>query len=160
MKKNQLCREVKAHLLDIAEQKLENLPYRESLLSHVKSCPKCHRLVQDFSKLWNQLEYSPEIEPSSDFFNGVIQKIEKHERPKQLPKTILTRLRPVLKTVPATAVILFGILIGSFLGDVRSAAKKDSSYEFVSEYFNKLDEIPSGSVADAFLNLDTRERRD
>ncbi|MBD3414985.1 MAG: hypothetical protein GF421_11205 [Candidatus Aminicenantes bacterium] len=160
MKKNQLCREVKAHLLDIVEQKLENLPHKEFLLSHVKSCPKCNHLVQEFSKLWNQLEYFPEIEPSSDFFNGVIQKIEKHERPKQIPQTILTRLRPVLKAVPATAFILFGMLIGSFLGDVRSEAKKDSSYEFVSEYFNNLDEIPSGSVADAYLNLDTRERRD
>jgi len=160
MKKNQLCREVKSHLLDIVEQKTGNLSHKDSLWSHIKSCPRCLHLIHEFSKLWNQLESPPKLEPSSSFLNGIIQKIEDYEETKSLSRKVLTNLRPALKVVPAAALILLGILFGSFLGNAPSEMKKDSSYEFVSEYFHKLEDIPSGSVADAYLYLDTGERRD
>jgi len=160
MKKDQLCIEVKAHLLDIVEQKSENLPHRDTLWSHILSCPRCLHLVQEFSKLWNQLECPQELEPSSSFFNRIYQKIEDYEETKSISRKVLTNLRPALKVVPAASLVLLGILFGIFLGNTPSETKKDSPYEFVSEYFNKLEDIPTRSVADAYLYLDTGERGD
>ncbi len=158
MKNRKLCRQVKIHLPDIVEPS-SDLPQKEFLLSHVKSCPDCLNLVNEFSRLWRQLESPPEIEPSPDFSQRAVKMIEEHEATKFRPGTVLTRLRPLLKALPAAALIVLAGLIGNFLGGGDTEIKKDFSREFVTEYFNNLDEIPSGSFADAYLYLDQGKRR-
>ncbi len=155
MKKNKTCRLVKAHLVDIAEKKkIPSLP-EEILRAHLDSCPQCSRLIKDFSLLWNRIESPTEIEPSPYFLSRLINKIEEYEHQEAAPKKILTGLKPLLRAVPVTALILLGIITGIQLAYSPSKISQDKTSEFVSEYFNKFEEIPSDSLADAYLYLNT-----
>lgn len=155
MKKDKICRLVKAHLVDIAEKKeIPALP-GEIFRSHLESCPQCSRVVNEFSLLWNRIEAPKEIEPSPHFWGRLMNKIETQEQHEASPGTILTGLKSFLRAFPVTALILIGIISGNQLGRTPHKITQDKTYEFVNEYFDKLEEIPPESLAEAYLYLTT-----
>ncbi|MBS3819729.1 hypothetical protein KGY73_09535 [bacterium] len=157
MKGTSHCRKVKTHLIEIAEQKTDQIPNRNELLSHISSCPECSRLVKHFSRLWSELEPPREREPSSDFLNGIIQKIEEHEHRKISFKTVFGELKPFLRAVPLAALIVLGVFTGKYLGDTQPQMETQSYSQLISEYSNGFEEIPSGSFAEVYLNLNSDE---
>lgn len=157
MKETSNCRKVKAHLSEIAEQKTNQIPSRNELLSHISSCPKCSRLVKHFSRLWSEIEPPPERELSSDFLNGIIQKIEEYENRKTSFKTVFGELKPLLRAVPLAALIVLGVFTGKYLGDTQPQTEPQSYSQVISEYSNGFEKIPSGSFAEVYLNLNSDE---
>lgn len=157
MKETSDCRKVKAHLIDIAEQKINQIPNRNELLSHISSCPNCSRLVKHFSRFWSELEPPREREPSSDFLNGIIQKIEEYEHRKTSFRTVFGELKPLLRAVPFAALIVLGVFTGKYLGDTQPKPDTQSYSQVIPEYSSRFEGIPSGSFAEVYLNLNSDE---
>lgn len=153
MKKTSTCQEVKEHIIEIVEQKLNKLPDNDELLSHISSCPQCSRLVNRFSELWKQLESPQEVEPSSDFLPRLLKKVEEYEDRKTLFQTVFVGLKLLFRAAPFAGLITIGIFTGKFLGDTQPKLDVPAYSQDIPEYYSDFVEIPSDSLADAYLRL-------
>jgi hypothetical protein len=156
------CRFIKKNLADVAEK---TLPPKtaENVSIHLKSCRDCRDLVERFCRVWETLEKPERAQASPQFWFQLERRLRESERGKAgelsaaglVPR--LTSWAPALRPVATTAVLILGVLVGSYLGEIllwggfggsQQATRTEQAFEY---YLGGLDDFPTGSVGELYI---------
>ncbi len=95
------------------------------------------------------------MEPSPLFWTVLSNKIEKHEEKAALKWDLWKRLVPSPVPLAAAAVLVIGLFLGNTIGQIiypnGSYSSSDEIYEAL--VLNTFDDLPSGSLGDAYASL-------
>jgi len=125
--------------------------------THLRKCPDCKRVFNQFAAQSQLLREVVEIEPSPDFdarFWAKVARVTQKAHPLNWFSSIFSPTRLVF------ASILLGILVGGIMGKITSF-RHFSSIPTQKTYFERLNlyafnDFPRGSVGNAYLTLSTK----
>ena len=161
------CKDLKKSLVFFLENELAE-ERRAEIESHLKSCPDCARLLEEFSQLWEGAQQRERIQPSPYFWTRLKQRIIGYEEGK---KPVLGWIGGLIRsTRPAVAVaatlvcIFLGYSLGNFPQQVngQTVSRVEESVtageEFiVSNYYDPQTGLPSGSIESTYLKMISEE---
>ena len=159
------CGKVEKNMIDLLEKKIpESL--RKEIEHHMDDCPGCKRIAQQFNQVWsNFVDFSErhKATPSPLFWPGLLDKIQKKEKPHSPGNKLLRGLKVSFRPAAAALVFLLGIYFGYDLGNIPQTAEplpeaidmETAAAEeiIVDPYFQDFQDFPQGSVADFYVSL-------
>ncbi len=166
MKRSDKCRDIEKRVFEIVETK-SALPYWKNSEDHLSECSKCRRLVEDFARQWQTLTSPNEIQPSPSFLSRVLSQIQESDTYDRSMKPSRAIWRPVFRIVTLTALIVLGVLTGTYLGHRPSSASfransekpyGDATRQYTKQYFGGFEEFPRGSVGEAYATIILQEK--
>ena len=95
------CNKIKIHLSAYADAELKG-KLLDSVEEHIKKCPACAEILEDYRKINNIFKEHPAAETPSHFENSVLMRL----RTKKDKKTF-----PVFRLAFASAFVLFAIFL-------------------------------------------------
>ena len=128
---------------------------------HLKDCASCMQEKESILASLNLLNESiPVIEPSPYFWTKLKQQILQREEKKRLTTRIFGWLTYKPATAAALAAIVVGLFLGNFLGKALYYGQEITKDPAYAEALNleALDDFPSGSIGEAYLELITQGR--
>lgn len=135
------CKNIHNNIFRLREGSLaENL--REETLEHISKCPECRGYDEYIKGIFNVVKQEKNTDPGESFTSKVMSRLEEPER-----KTI--GLWPVVSTVAAAAVVVFGIFTGMFLSNLGSGQKE--VYADLPDEFYYTNEIHLEAIENFFL---------
>jgi predicted anti-sigma-YlaC factor YlaD len=157
------CKNVKKSLVPFLENELPE-DQRSQMEKHLKICPECSSLLEEFSPLWGTLKHRERIEPSPYFWTRLKQKITEHEEGR---KPVLEWLEGLVRWArPAIAVgvlvicIFLGYSLGNFVQPVNGQTTSQVDERtialqqfFDSRYLNPLNDLTTGSIEATYLEI-------
>ena len=126
-----------------------NQEEREIVETHLEVCDSCREALEQLRTSWELLNDLPKADPSPHAYLKIKVRMEcqKKERPLSLLERFL---------VPATtaAALILGVWVGSIVGKNGTGSASYGSQPIESEvYLETFDEIPSGSLAQVYIDL-------
>jgi len=154
------CKRVKRKLSAYLDGELSNRGMLE-IEKHLKDCTSCVQEKESILASLNLIDESiPVIEPSPYFWTKLKYQILQREEQKRLKTRIFGWLsyKPVTVAVVAAAVV--GLFLGNFLGKALYYGEEKTNETAYAEALNlgELDDFPSGSIGEAYLELITQGR--
>lgn len=154
------CKFVRENLIDIVEGRFKP-EANVQLEIHLQSCGKCASLVDRFGRLWAVWGETAPAEPSPFFWTRLQQRLRASEVRRPWFTSFLAKPEHLLRPAIALASVLIGIVAGHYLGNFPAekvaqllGQRRDVATEQLVEYhLGPLDDFPSGSVADMYLNV-------
>ncbi len=161
------CKDIKKNLVFFLENELPD-KQRIQMENHLKNCPDCSRLLEEFSLLWEGVQQRERIQTSPYFWTRLKQRISEYE---EVRKPVfgwiggLIRLTRPAVAVGATLVCIFlGYSLGNFPqqvnGQTVSRVEEGSvavQEFFDSDYLDPLSDLPSGSIVATYLEMISEE---
>jgi hypothetical protein len=157
------CKRIEKNLLPFEMNELPEDQRRE-VENHLKICPDCCRLLEEFSQLWDIVEHREKIQPSPCFWAKLKHRITESEEEGKPAfgwvGGLIRRMRPAI----AVAVLLICIFAGYSLGNFPQSANGQTAYQtdqrtfalqqFLDKYnLQPLIDSPSGSMEATYLNV-------
>jgi anti-sigma factor RsiW len=134
---------------------------KERIQDHLISCPKCSRVVEEFSKTWNLLAKLPVPERSADLLQKIIERIDAEES-KGFLRWFLDYLifqpAPLLAGLVLLAGLFLGGEIGSSFYSSAIAPKVELKKITAGEepfYLEAFADLSPNSLEDAYFQLST-----
>lgn len=161
------CKSVKENLMFFLENELPE-ERRIEMETHLKTCPDCTHLLEEFSQLWGTLEHREKIQPSPYFWTRLKQRIVEYEEGRKPVfgwlEGLVRRARPAV----AIAVLLICVFLGYSLGNFPQSANGQTAYQvdertialeqfFDSCHLSLLDDLPTGSIEATYLDVISEE---
>ena len=161
------CRQIKRNLAFYLENTLPTKQQVE-IENHLKDCPTCSHLTEEFSKLWRTSQQAAKIQPDPFFWIKLRQRIGRYEEGgnplKGWIEIIVRRTRPAV----AVAAVLLCIFLGYSLGNIPPSANGQTTSPetvrvaalqnfFETNYFNPLNDLPRGSLEETYWNMISQE---
>jgi anti-sigma factor RsiW len=157
------CKNVKKNLLFFLENELSE-ERRFEMENHLKTCPACSRLLEEFSLIWEGVQHGEKIQPSPYFWTRLKQRIVEHEGGRKPVFSWLEGLVRWARPAVAIAVLLICIFAGYSLGNFPQSANGQTAYQvnertialeqfFDSYHLSLLDDLPTGSIEATYLNV-------
>lgn len=156
------CKNVKRNLVSFLEKKLLE-EQRVEMEKHLKICPDCSHLLEEFSQLWGALERREKIQPSPYFWTRLKQRIIEYEKERKPAWGWLEGLVGWARPAVAVAVLLICVFLGYSLGNLPQANGQTASQLdqrtialqqfFDSHYLDPLDDLSTGSIEATYLDL-------
>ncbi len=157
------CKSVKENLVFFLENELPD-ERRVQMENHLKSCPDCSRLLEEFSLLWEGVRPGEKIQPSFCFWTRLKQRIADYEEKGRPVWGWLDGLVRWARPLAGVAAVLVCVFVGYSLGsfprqangqttssiDQRTAAVGEF---FDSDYPDPLSDLPSGSLEATYLEM-------
>jgi hypothetical protein len=161
------CKDVKNNLVFFLENELPE-KQRIEMEIHLKSCPDCSRLLEEFSLLWEGLQQRERIQPSPYFWTRLKQRIIEYEEGRKPVFGWIEGLIRLTRPAVVVAAMLICIFLGYSLGnfpqqvngqtvsqvDERTVMMQDF---FDSDYLDPLSDLPSGSIEATYLEMISEE---
>jgi predicted anti-sigma-YlaC factor YlaD len=161
------CKKVKENLLFFLENELSE-ERRIQMENHLKDCPDCSRLLDEFSLLWEGVQQREGIGPSPYFWTRLEQRIVEYEEGRKPVFGWIGGLIRLARPAVAVAAALFCIFLGYSLGnfprqitgqtvsqvDERATAVQEF---FDSDYLDPLSDLPGGSIVATYLEMISEE---
>jgi len=161
------CKNVEKNLLPFMENELPE-ERRMEMETHLKTCPDCSHLLEEFSQLWEALEYREKIQPSPYFWTRLKQRIVEYEEGRKPVfgwlEGLVRWIRPAVAVATTLICIFLGYSLGNFPQQVngqtvseveeRSVAVQEL---FDSDYLDPLSDLPSGSIEATYLEMISEE---
>ena len=110
------CKNVKRNLVSFLEKKLLE-EQRVEMEKHLKICPDCSHLLEEFSQLWGALERREKIQPSPYFWTRLKQRIIEYEEERKPVLGWFEGLIRWARPAVAVAVLRICVFLGYSLGD-------------------------------------------
>lgn len=148
MKMKSDCRRIADHLIDIVEGKIPAHQIK-AIQDHLASCPRCERLVRDFSRVWQNPYTAGKRIPSERFWPELIAKIEAQERPQPLVEKIIAGLKSSFRPAAASLILALAIYSGYQLGNTPMETTP-TEVSYFDPYIEDLQDFPEGSVSDFY----------
>ena len=144
------CKFIQNHLISVAEDGPTGVTF-PGLRGHLDSCPECAALVRRFSEAWEDPDTSLGLEPSPDFFQGLIRRVEAEEGSYPGRPGVLANAWRLLRPATVTVLLLAGMFAGHELGKKRQPILAPEAV-FADRVLQSFDSIPPGSVADFYVS--------
>ena len=136
--------------------------------NHLKNCPDCSRLLEEFSLLWEGVQQRERIGPSPHFWTRLNQRIIEYEQGKKpffgWIGGLIRLARPAVAAAAALICIFLGYSLGNFPQQVngQTVSQVDEGTVAVQEFFdsdylNPLSDLPSGSIEATYLEMISEE---
>jgi len=154
------CKRAKRKLSAYLDSELSDREMLE-IEEHLKDCVSCMQEKKSILASLNLIDKSiPAIEPSPYFWTKLKHQILQREEKKSLKTRILGCLTYKPATVAAVAAVVVGLLLGNFLGKTLYLGEEKTKETAYAEALNlgALDDFPSGSIGEAYLELITQGR--
>jgi predicted anti-sigma-YlaC factor YlaD len=161
------CKNVKKSLVPFLENELPE-ERRVEMENHLKICPDCSRLLEEFSQLWETLEHREKAQPSPYLWTKLKQRIIEYEEGRGPLFGWLEGLVRWTRPAIAIVVLLICIFAGYSLGNLPQSANGQTAYQadqrtialeqfFDSYNLSLLDNLPTGSIEATYLNVISEE---
>lgn len=125
---------------------------RSIVESHLDGCALCRGTLERMKASWGLLDLLPEAERSPHAFVKIQARMA---TPVESAST--SRLERFLVPASAAAALMLGIWVGSVVGKNGSAASYTTWTTENTAYLETFDELPSGSLARAYIDLASTE---
>jgi len=157
------CKKVKKSLLSFLEYELPE-EQRIQMEKHLKICPRCSHLLEEFSQLWKTLEHRDKIQPSPYFWTRLKQRTIEYEEGRKPVLGWLGGLVGWARPAVAVAALLFCIFLGYSLGNFPQSVNGQTAYQadertvaleqlFDSYNLDPLVDLPTGSIEATYLDV-------
>jgi predicted anti-sigma-YlaC factor YlaD len=156
------CKNVKKNLVSFLENELVE-EKRVELENHLKICPDCSSLLEEFSPLWGTLKHRERIQPPPYFWTRLRQRIIEYEEGKKPVLGWMEGLVHWMRPAVAVGVLVICIFLGYSLGNLpQSNGQTVSQIDeraialqefFNSHYLNPLNDLPTGSIEATYLEM-------
>lgn len=161
------CKNVKKNLVSFLENELPE-EQRDQIEKHLKICPHCSHLLEEFSELWQAAEHREKIKPSPYFWTRLKQRIGEYEEGKKPVWGWLGGLVGWARPAVAVAVLLIGIFAGHSLGNFPQSVNGQTAYQaderataleqfFDSYNLDPLVDLPTGSIEATYLDMTSED---
>lgn len=157
---NRDCRKIAENLIAIVENIIPESQKKE-IQDHLAACPRCNRLVKNFTRTWEELSVPEKRGPSEEFWPGLVAKIQAAEEP-PLREKIIIGFKDSLRPVAVGLVLLFGILFGYQLGNMRQRETVPSEMlsVYAEQYVEEFLDFPEGSVGDFYTQYKIQNQQE
>jgi predicted anti-sigma-YlaC factor YlaD len=157
------CKNVKKSLVPFLENDLPG-ERRVDMENHLKICPDCSRLLEEFSLLWQTLAYPEKIQPSPYFWTRLKQRIIRHEEGRKPVWGWLGGLAGWARPAVAVAALLICVFLGYSLGNFPQSANGQTAYQVdertvaLEQFFDSYNldpsiDLPAGSIEATYLDM-------
>jgi predicted anti-sigma-YlaC factor YlaD len=161
------CKNIKKNLVLFLENQLPE-EHQVQMKKHLKNCPDCSCLLEEFSELWGALEGREKIQPSPYFWTRLKQRIIEFEEGRKPVWGWLEGLVGWARPAVAVAVLLVGIFAGYSLGNFpqtvngQTASQADERTLALQQFFEShnldpLIDLPTGSIEATYLDMVSEE---
>jgi predicted anti-sigma-YlaC factor YlaD len=161
------CKSVKENLVFFLENELPE-ERRIQMENHLKNCPDCSRLLEEFSLLWEGVQQREKIQPSPYFWTKLKQRIVEYEEGEKPVfgwiEGLIRLTRPAVVVAAMLICIFLGYSLGNFPQQVngQTVSQVDERTVMVQEFFNSdylnpLSDPPSGSIEATYLEMISEE---
>lgn len=161
------CKSAKENLVFFLENELSE-ERRIQMENHLKNCPDCSRLLEEFSLLWEGVQQREGIGPSPYFWTRLKQRVVEYEGGKKplfgWIGELIRLTRPAVAVGAALICIFLGYSLGNFPQQVngqtvpqvdeRTVAVQEF---FDSDYLDPLSDLPSGSIEATYQEMISEE---
>jgi len=135
---------------------------KQHILEHLKTCPDCQKELEALHQVSDSLDSFEEIEPSPYFMIHLKQRIAEREARSFIRFPFVEWTRRVAVPVGTTALVIFSLFLGSYLGkaiyQVRAESESRLNMEFADLLcINSLDDFSEGSLSNVYNDLLTGE---
>ena len=148
------CEKTQKKLSSFIDNELKEEEIR-FIREHLKKCQECAEELRVLSTAWDFMGAAEELEPSPYFWTRLSATIAQQEEEKALRWSFWRKLISNPIPVAAAAALILGLLLGNFVGRTLypngSYANNNETAEALA--LNTFDDLPSGSLADAYYSL-------
>ena len=148
------CKEVKNLFALFLENEISQ-DQRVEIEKHLKSCPKCSQLLDEFSQLWTSLERREKVQASPDFWIKLQQRIINSEERKSPVMDLVDMLTSFARPAAAVAALLAAIFAGNYLGNFSMPDRQILSSEL--QYLTVFNDMPAGSIEEIYFKINLEE---
>jgi predicted anti-sigma-YlaC factor YlaD len=157
------CENIKKSLMPFLENELPE-ERRVEMENHLKICPECSRLLEEFSQLWQTMAHPEKIQPSPYFWTRLKQRIIGYEEGRKPVWGWLGGLVGWARPAVAVAALLICIFLGYSLGDFPQPVNGQTAYQgderavALEEFFDSYNldpsiSLPAGSIEATYLDM-------
>ena len=157
------CKNVRKSLVPVLENELPE-ERRAEMENHLKICPDCSRLLEEFSELWQVAEHSEKIQPSPHFWARLKQRIVEYEEGKKPVWGWLEGLAGWARPAVAVAALVICVFLGYSLGNFPQSANGQTAYQVderavaLEQFFDSYNldpsiDLPTGSIEATYLDM-------
>ena len=157
------CKKVKKSVVPFLENELPE-EQRVEMENHIKICPGCSHLLEEFSQLWGALEHREKIQASPYFWTRLKQRIIEYEKGRKPVLGWLEGLVGWARPAVAVATLLICIFLGYSLGNFpqsvngQTADQADERTVAFEQFFDSynlvpLVDLPTGSIEATYLDM-------
>ena len=161
------CKKIKKNLVSFLENELPE-EQRVEMENHLRICPDCSRLLEEFSQLWEPLEHRERIQPPPYLWTRLKQRIIEYEEGREPVLGWLEGMIHWARPAVAVAVLLICIFTGYSLGNFPRSANGQTAYQvdertialeqfFDSYHLSLLDDLSTGSIEATYLDVISEE---
>ena len=160
------CKSVKENLVFFLEHELPE-ERRMQMENHLKSCPDCSRLLEEFSQVWEGVQRG-RIQPSPYFWTRLKQRMVEYEQGRNPVfgwiGGLIRLTRPGVAVAAALVCIFLGYSLGNFpqqvngqtVPPVEEGAVAVQEF-FDSDYLDPLTDFAGGSIEATYLEMISEE---
>ncbi len=157
------CKNVKKSLIPLLENELPG-ERRVEIENHLKSCPDCSRLLEEFRLLWDTVEHREKVQSSPHFWIRLKQRVIEYEEGRRPVWGWFGELVGWARPAFAVAALLVCVFLGYSLGNFPQSANGQTGYQ-VDERTVALEQLfdsynldpsiglPSGSIEATYLDM-------
>ncbi len=156
------CKNVKRNLVSFMEKELLE-ERRVEMEKHLKVCPDCSHLLEEFSQLWGALEHREKIQPSPYFWTRLKQRIIEYEEERKPVWGWFEGLVRWARPAVGVAVLLICVFLGYSLGNLpqangQTASQLDQRTIALQQFFDSYNldpsiDLPAGSIEATYLDM-------
>jgi len=146
------CKEVKKLFALFLENEISQ-DQRAEIEKHLKTCPKCSQLLDEFSQLWTSLDQREKVQASPNFWIKLQQRIINSKERKSPVMDLVDML--IRFALPAAAALMAAIFVGNYLGNFSMPDGQTLSSEL--QYLTVFNDMPAGSIEEIYFKINLEE---
>jgi predicted anti-sigma-YlaC factor YlaD len=122
---------------------------------HLKTCRECAEELQALGSVWDFMETGEEVEPSPYFWTRLSAEIASREKERSLRWGFWRKLFSNPIPVAAAVALILGLLLGNIVGRMLYPNGSYLNSEATADVLalNTFDDMPAGSLSDAYYSL-------
>ncbi len=157
------CKEVKRSLAPFLDSELPE-ERRAEMENHLKICPDCSRLLEEFSLLWEDVKQREKVQPSPHFWIRLKQRVMDFEKGRRPAWEWLGSLVGWARPAFAVAALLICVFLGYSLGNFPQSVNGQTAYQVdertvaLEQFYDSYNldssiDLPAGSIEATYLDM-------
>lgn len=161
------CKNIQKNLIPFMEQELPE-EQRIQIEDHIKGCPACIHLLEEFSQLWGTMNQKERIQPSPYFWLKLNRRISGYEKERkpflEWCEGMVRRTRSALAVTAVLVCIFLGYSLGNFPQTVNGQTQSSEGGQttalqqfFEYHYMSPLNDLAKGSIEATYWDMVSEE---
>lgn len=161
------CKKIKKKLLLFLDNELSE-SQRNEIQHHLADCPDCSIHLKKLASIWERPTAIATIEPSPWLWSRIAAQLSASKKQSDLLAGFWESITSYVVPVAATAIVVIGILAGTYLGTLPKASGPDFSGQepllaaktelIKTSHLDAFDDLPPASIGGAYLSLETNQQ--